>query len=85
MKAMSTDKNICRDLRLAGYMGNNVLIELHRTGAKYYISLENCATGAFEISQGYFSLDQAHTVYSVLLERLGHGYDFAALAELMNS
>lgn len=82
---METDKSICNDIRKAAYKDNGVLVELHQTGAKYYISLENGATGAFEVSQGYFSLNQAHTVYSVLLERLGHGYDFAALAELMNS
>ncbi len=82
---METDKSICNDIRKAAYKDNGVLVELHRTGAKYYVSLENGATGAFEVSQGYFALDQAQTVFSVLVCRLSDGWDFAALVELMNS
>lgn len=82
---MEHDKSICPDVLKASYKEKGVLIELHRTGGKHYISLENGATGAFDVSQGYLSLDQARTVFSVLVCRLADGWDFAALVELMNS
>lgn len=82
---MRTSKSICADVLKASYKDNGVLIELHKTGAKHFISLENGATGAIEVSQGYFALDQAQTVFSVLVCRLADGWDFAALVDLMNS
>lgn len=82
---MEPNKSICADVREAGYKEKGVMVEMHRTGGKHYITLENCATGAFEVSQGYLSKDHARTVFSVLVVRLGAGYDYAALVELMNS
>lgn len=79
------DKSICADVLKASYKDNGVLVELHRTGGKYYVSLENSATGAFNVSQGYLSLDQARTVFSVLVCRLADGWDFTALVDLMNN
>lgn len=77
--------NLARDLFKASYRDGYILIKLHLTGNKHYITLKNCATGAFEVSKGYLSFEQAHAAYTRIVERMASGYDYAALVKYLNS
>lgn len=57
------------------------LIEMHRTGARYYLTVTDGASGRFIVSNGYDSLKRATKDYikvSYLIENNVYGFEYWA-------